>query len=213
MAARETRETGTLRYKPAVPPSRIFRVGDTVDVLDRDHDVIGATQVVSVTTRAVYTSCGRAWEFDGRWRSVGGAWPFPSIRLQGEAEMASDIKAPQGLRKAWNGGVRPVIGLDLIAEEQARQVSKYPPAHDDAHTAGELAVAAAALAIDDADCVPEISGTDFVGDLVTLDDVDWITPLVKKHRDDRIRQLAIAGAFIASEIDRLLRARKRDGEA
>lgn len=120
--------------------------------------------------------------------------------------MSIDQKTPKGYRKAWYGGVKPVIGLDLIAAEQARQVSKYSPEHDDAHDDGALAAAAAALAIDDADCI-ETDGAEFVDAMVRSDDVDWISPLVEEHRGNRIRQLAIAGALIACEIDRLLRQR------
>ena len=35
--------------------------------------------------------------------------------------------------------------------------------------------------------------------------------LVTKHRGDRVRQLTIAGALIAAEIDRLIAAQSRDG--
>lgn len=123
--------------------------------------------------------------------------------------MSLDRKAPKEYRRTFDGGRRPVLGLDLIGDEQARQMLQYPPEHDDAHDSGELAAVAAALAIDDADCVPSIDGLDFVGDLVVTEDVDWMTPLVDATRHDRIHQLAMAGAFIASEIDRLLRAKGR----
>src|SRR5687767_11028930 len=36
--------------------------------------------------------------------------------------MALDVKTPKGYRKAWNGGARPVTGVDLIAAERARQM-------------------------------------------------------------------------------------------
>lgn len=112
-------------------------------------------------------------------------------------------------RAIWNGGVKPVIGLDLIAEEQARQVMKWSQDHDDRHDDGALAVAAAALAIDSADCMA-LDGDEFAVVHIPEPDAQWVGPLVRKHRGDGLRQLVVAGALIASEIDRLLRAKSKD---
>src|SRR4029450_2861042 len=119
--------------------------------------------------------------------------------------MALDVKAPKGYRKAWNGGVRPVTGVDRIAMERARQVSVegWAPAHDDRHVDAELTAAAccyAALARrqahgtiqDMVDDMPPPSGWPW--------DAEWWKP-----SDDPIRNLEKAGALIAAEIDRLQR--------
>lgn len=90
-------------------------------------------------------------------------------------------------------------GARLIAAERARQVcaAGWTPEHDqDHHGQGELALHAAELAL---------AGTDWESPLVGDD--DW--GLVAKHAGDRQRQLVIAGALIAAEIDRLDRTRGR----
>lgn len=70
-----------LTYKPAKKAKRQFRVGDTVDVLDREHAVISQRKIVSVGLQLAVTDCGRKWcIYDGaRWANKR-AWPFPSIR-------------------------------------------------------------------------------------------------------------------------------------
>ena len=97
--------------------------------------------------------------------------------------------------------VQPVVrtkavktGCLLIVEERFRQrtVEGWTAEHDDTHDNGEMAIEAANLAADgtDATVCPEfIDG--------------W--GLARKHRGNRIRQLVIAGALIAAEIDRLQR--------
>lgn len=88
-------------------------------------------------------------------------------------------------------------GIELIAEERARQISQegWTLEHDDQHINHELAMNAA-------DCL--LSGTDCSME-------DWRPEgrpcwnLAQKHKGDRQRQLAIAGALIAAEIDRLQR--------
>jgi len=73
-------------------------------------------------------------------------------------------------------------GIEMIAAERAKQMDVWGDNHDDEHDAGEIAVVAANI----------IDGrTD-----------EW--GLLEKH-PRRVCQLVIAGALIASEIDRLLR--------
>lgn len=92
-------------------------------------------------------------------------------------------------------------GIELITDERQRHVAAegYDAAHDDKHTDHAIAINAAALVVSGTDCV--------------LDDwrpegrPDW--RLDDKHKDDRVRQLAIAGALIAAEIDRLQRHASR----
>ena len=73
-------------------------------------------------------------------------------------------------------------GIERIAKERQRQVSVegWTPQHDDEHKDGEMAIAAARYA------APYW---------------EWD----KRGKHERIRQLEIAGALLAAEIDRLLR--------
>ncbi len=91
-------------------------------------------------------------------------------------------------------------GVAAIAAERRRQVEAegWTPEHDDQHTRGELARAAAcyALAYD--------LGSE--RELLWPWAEDWWKPA------DRIRDLEKAGALIAAEIDRLKRAAARAGE-
>jgi hypothetical protein len=88
-------------------------------------------------------------------------------------------------------------GVDLIAAERRRQVvfEGWTPEHDDDHEYGELAIEAACLAVD---------GTDAIIDHPEWDENQQTDPwgLVEKHRNNRVRQLVIAGALLAAEIDR-----------
>lgn len=69
-----------LTYKPPLKPKRPFKTGDVVEVIDRDHKVIGTQKIVSVGLQLAKTECGRKWRLDGwRWADKK-AWPFPSIR-------------------------------------------------------------------------------------------------------------------------------------
>lgn len=70
----------TLTYIEPEAPSRPFAKGDTVEVLDREHKVLGTQQIVRVNKASVETDCGRRWRKDGWWIGSEQAWPFPSIR-------------------------------------------------------------------------------------------------------------------------------------
>lgn len=75
------RRMDTLTYKPAKRTKRPFKVGDTVEVIDRDHKVIGTQKIVSVGLQLAKTKCGRRWRiYDGARWADGKAWLFPSIR-------------------------------------------------------------------------------------------------------------------------------------
>ena len=82
-------------------------------------------------------------------------------------------------------------GAGLIAAERQRQVSEegWTPEHDDEHIDGYLAIAAAHLCCGFSD--------------------RW--GLYDKHRHNRQRQLVIAGALIAAELDRLARTAPKEG--
>ena len=92
-------------------------------------------------------------------------------------------------------------GTKLIELERLRQIEEegWTAEHDDAHINGELVFAAAHYAL------PEGYENEYaVPNLWPWIDEDdaWD----KKPKHERIRQLVIAGAFIAAEIDRLQRA-------
>lgn len=90
------------------------------------------------------------------------------------------------------------LGVKIINTERIRQLNKWGTNHDDGHCSGEMPIEAAKLCC---------SGT--CAKVYGSSDTDW--GLVKKHENDRIKQLAIAGALIAAEIERLKRI-ERDGE-
>lgn len=97
-------------------------------------------------------------------------------------------------------------GIELIAEERARQISVegWTPEHDDKHDSGELAAAASCYAR----AGQFASVWRPVGAVLCLDNaadfwpwsLDWWKPST-----DPVRNLVKAGALIAAEIDRLQR--------
>jgi hypothetical protein len=92
-------------------------------------------------------------------------------------------------------------GIELIAEERAAQMSRegWTPEHDDEHSEGEMASAAATYA---AVAVEQANGDNgpFRCDPVLWPwDPSWFKP------KDQLRNLVRAGALIAAEIDRLQR--------
>jgi hypothetical protein len=106
-------------------------------------------------------------------------------------EIRSDVQAePDDLHLESGGTSR---GADLIAAERLRQIERQPPFLDERHSHGELAVRAAELAV---------HATDETVSTHLHERDAW--GLVAKHGRDRVRQLVIAGALIAAEIDRKL---------
>jgi hypothetical protein len=89
-------------------------------------------------------------------------------------------------------------GIALIAAERERQITEksWTPENDDTHNRGDLAKAAAACILNDQ------YGAVF-------NTPQWGLRLAEKHRGDRVRQLVIAGALVAAEIDRLQRVKNR----
>ena len=115
-----------------------------------------------------------------------------------------------------------MTGIELIAQERARQVEKegWTPEHDDEYYKGSLAAAGACYALVahlDAPDKRRIakalrdgtqSGFRAVINEIWPDDWDetWFKPKAA------LRDLARAGALIAAEIDKLQRAEAADGE-
>lgn len=86
-------------------------------------------------------------------------------------------------------------GIEIIAEERTRQIEKegWSESHDDEHFTGALAGAGASYAL------WHWSRTD--AERLFPFDKKWL----KASEEDRVRNLAKAGALIAAEIDRLNR--------
>lgn len=82
-------------------------------------------------------------------------------------------------------------GLDLIAAERRRQIEEegWSLEHDQGHANGELAEAAA--------CYASLENR-------SLHEWPWGSMAWKPSPENRIRELAKAGALIAAELDRLL---------
>lgn len=95
-------------------------------------------------------------------------------------------------------------GIDIIAEERERQktIERWSDAHDDSHTAGEIAQAAACYA-----APAHQRRTTFLFSIQRSIPMTWPwdAEYWKPTPDDRIRELAKAGALIAAEIDRIQR--------
>lgn len=91
-------------------------------------------------------------------------------------------------------------GVGLIASERQRQIESegWDWSHDDDHGDGELAMAAACYATPRQIYVAAGPGA-------FRDPWPWRREWDKRQKHDRFRQLAIAGALIAAEIDRLQR--------
>jgi hypothetical protein len=100
-------------------------------------------------------------------------------------------------------------GVGRIAAERTRQMDKegWGPAHDDTHTDGQLSGAAACYAI---------AGNEAANGFTSHHPRPALWPWSRdwwKPSPDPIRNLEKAGALIAAEIDRLLRARASVAQA
>jgi hypothetical protein len=111
-------------------------------------------------------------------------------------------------------------GIARITKERMRQIleENWTPGHDDQHIHGEMALAAACYAAPipiraervslilcdcrSADCQHSFG---FRERKSWQDPWPWDSAWDKRSKHDRIRQLEIAGALIAAEIDRLER--------
>ncbi len=94
-----------------------------------------------------------------------------------------------------------MTGIELIAAERLRQVEEkgWSAEHDQTHTDGELVMVAAEVALD---------GTGISIDITSQFDGPDPWEIKAKHgylgwAPDPVRKLAIAGALIAAEIDRI----------
>lgn len=104
-----------------------------------------------------------------------------------------------------------MTGLEAIAAERQRQMTKegWTLEHDDTHTGGELAEAAACYAASAARKPGDQRGNEKIMAVIQFvwpDSWDWAWWKPKDRRADLVR----AGALIAAEIDRLDRAAARE---
>lgn len=108
-------------------------------------------------------------------------------------------------------------GIELITAERVRQRADegWDDVHDDEHEDGELAIAAACYAspvplraekLVSCGCRSAGDCPHVFGPTRWLDPWPWDAKWDKRKNHDRVKQLTIAGALIAAEIDRLLRA-------
>lgn len=147
----------------------------------------------------------------GRWERSK-AKPDDPWRDDEEAQALIDTIADEPTERTQQTGV------DLIAAERERQMSEedWTPDHDDEHTDGSLASAAAAYAIPlnefpirkASAAGPEIRAHRYC--LWPWENRWWRPARFGTGRQGRIRELVKAGALIAAEIDRLQRAAVAD---
>jgi hypothetical protein len=106
--------------------------------------------------------------------------------------------------------------ISLIAEERKRQVEEelWTPEHDDTHDGNQLAMAAACYASPvplraqikvPCGCREAMCPHSAFGKHMWVEAWPWEQKWDKREKHDRIRQLVIAGALIAAEIERLQR--------
>jgi len=107
-----------------------------------------------------------------------------------------------------------MTGIERIAKERQRQIFKegWTHAHDDGHVNGEMATAAACYAAPDKVFFERVTNPEHLtpghirpGKVYYHDPFPWDEDWDRRGDFDRIRQLEIAGALVAAEIDRLLR--------
>jgi hypothetical protein len=110
-------------------------------------------------------------------------------------------------------------GAIRILNERKRQivVDKWNQDHDDKHINGELVKAAACYAMADFDLYTGvIEQNRNTGGIPIIENPDGVWPWGGqeewqiRRQCSRLRQLEIAGALIAAEIDRILRYQKRN---
>jgi hypothetical protein len=102
-------------------------------------------------------------------------------------------------------------GIEWIAAERRRQIEAegWTPEHDDQHQDSELAFAACYYAMP---CMIVRHCGEHLCPIVPGDffkETGWDQKWAKRDKKGRIQRLAVAGALIAAEIDRLKREAER----
>ena len=105
-------------------------------------------------------------------------------------------------------------GVEIIDDERKRQIEKecFYPSHDDHWHDGELSVAAACYALPDRK--RRTLSTIHLGKMMSVVEKiwPWCIEFWKPTPENRIKELAKAGALIAAEIDRLQRLSEEGGK-
>lgn len=124
--------------------------------------------------------------------------------MEGPAVFLKEIRRLQALIPARAPKMaRRADGIHLIERERAEQVSRegWTPEHDDHHADGSLAMAAAVYAATAAEQAKGENGP------FASDPSMWPWEPEDYKPKDQVRNLVRAGALIAAEIDRLMRAK------
>lgn len=106
--------------------------------------------------------------------------------------------------------------IELVKQERRRQIEQegWTPKHDDSHSRGEMAMAAACYAAPipiraemevSCGCRGLSECTHVFGKSEWLDPWPWDKEWDKRGKHDRLRQLVIAAALLVAEIERLQR--------
>lgn len=168
------------------------------EVPDAEIAVLVATEDAADATEGYYD--GAHWFYQGG--------------MSIEAEVYAWADLPECPKRAPDGSLL-LAGAELIAEERSAHFTRedWTPAHDDKHTDGQIARAAACYVLPCRDRERGENATPGLNryTLVTLFDQLWPWEIKwwKPSPHDRIRELTKGGALCAAEIDRLQRARMR----
>lgn len=188
--------------RPKVPHLREL-TGDQQRELDSDEDLSPEVAAWCVRREAAEVADTEWQKRDQYGRQVAWRWFYASLMVH--AIPAPEL-APQPLTTS------PLIhgAFEAFAIERARQMHEkgYWPEHDDTHTAGELAAAAAWFAIP-----RETAGEaepDAAAAYAALWPKDWTVPelAMEPTTAQRKRELEKAGALLAAEWERLDRLEK-----
>lgn len=128
-------------------------------------------------------------------------------RIQASVTIGGERKIIENLY----GGPADSAGVRIIEAERIRQIYQegYSPEHDRTRTKGELADAAATYALTVDSLYKYVAHYTPVMNRSIPSTWPFDPEYYKPTPDDRIRQLAKAGAFIAAEIDRLVAERDK----
>lgn len=105
-----------------------------------------------------------------------------------------------------------MTGAELILEERKRQIEQegWSPEHDDRHTRGELAVAAACYMLNKGPKSTYKDGNTYQYETVIPEiPFPWLPGYDRRDKHDAKRSCIIAGALAAAEWDRLDRLEKK----
>ncbi len=109
-------------------------------------------------------------------------------------------------------------GLVDVVKERVRQIKEegWTPEHDDTHTDGAMAAAAATYAYYSSLGEKRQQATQYVSGMISILHQIWPASWAWKWwkpKPDLRRNLVVAGALILAEIERIDRAKERDDDA